>query len=162
MIGTVLGAGIALVIASWVHDPHAIIAFVFAFVTLGMAVLPLNYGAFAVFLTPGFVLLVNQRGDAGMPHPLQRGDLAAQAVARDRVRADVRVQQLERDDRTAAVDRAVDRPHAARSQGRQDAVAAHLRARCGAAVVHGCTLAVASDVCPRQRSSNWKSLASRL
>jgi hypothetical protein len=31
--------------------------FVFGFVALGVALLPLNYGVFAVFLTPGFVLL---------------------------------------------------------------------------------------------------------
>ena len=57
VLGTVLGAGIAVVIASLVHEPHALLAAVFVFVALGMALLPINYGAFAVFLTPGFVLL---------------------------------------------------------------------------------------------------------
>lgn len=57
VLGTVLGAAIALLVASFVHEPPLILAFVFAFVTLGMALLPLNYGAFAVCLTPAFVLL---------------------------------------------------------------------------------------------------------
>jgi uncharacterized membrane protein YccC len=60
VLGTVIGAGVAVLIASLVHDPSVIVAFVFAFVTVGMALLPLNYGAFAVFLTPGFVLLAER------------------------------------------------------------------------------------------------------
>lgn len=64
VLGTVLGAGVALLVASVFHDSHVIVAFVFAFITLGVALLPLNYGAFAVFLTPGFVLLAEtQAGD---------------------------------------------------------------------------------------------------
>jgi uncharacterized membrane protein YccC len=55
--GTIIGAGLALLVATWVTDPHLIVACVFLFVTVAVAVLPLNYGAFAVFLTPGFVLL---------------------------------------------------------------------------------------------------------
>ncbi|HEX4355289.1 MAG TPA: FUSC family protein, partial [Polyangiales bacterium] len=57
VLGTLLGAGVATVVASYVHDPIAIGGFVFAFVAIGMTLLPLNYGVFAVFLTPGFVLL---------------------------------------------------------------------------------------------------------
>lgn len=64
VLGTVLGAGVALLVASFVHDSHVIVVFVFVFITLGVALLPLNYGAFAVFLTPGFVLLAEtQAGD---------------------------------------------------------------------------------------------------
>jgi uncharacterized membrane protein YccC len=57
VLGTVLGAGVALLVASFVHNPHLLVWFVFVFITVGTALLPLNYGAFAVFLTPGFVLL---------------------------------------------------------------------------------------------------------
>ncbi|HET6338685.1 MAG TPA: FUSC family protein [Polyangiales bacterium] len=55
--GTIIGAGLALLVATWVMDPRVIVACVFGFVTIAVSVLPLNYGAFAVFLTPGFVLL---------------------------------------------------------------------------------------------------------
>ncbi|MDB4977776.1 MAG: hypothetical protein JWN48_6117 [Myxococcaceae bacterium] len=59
--GTILGAGVALLVASLVHAPAVITVFVFAFVATGMALLPLNYAAFAVFLTPAFVLLAETR-----------------------------------------------------------------------------------------------------
>jgi uncharacterized membrane protein YccC len=39
--------------------------FVFAFVAIGVALLPLNYGAYAVFLTPGFVLLAETQPGHG-------------------------------------------------------------------------------------------------
>jgi uncharacterized membrane protein YccC len=55
--GTILGAGVALVVASLVQQPPLLIGCVFVFVAVGMAVLPINYGAHAVFLTPAFVLL---------------------------------------------------------------------------------------------------------
>lgn len=61
VLGTVLGAGVALLVASFVHDPHAIVLFVFVFVAIAMALLPLNYGVFAVFLTPAFVLLAERQ-----------------------------------------------------------------------------------------------------
>lgn len=57
VLGTMLGAGLALLVATYVTDPRLIIGCVFAFVGTAVALLPLNYGAFTVFLTPGFVLL---------------------------------------------------------------------------------------------------------
>lgn len=57
VLGTALGAGIALVIATWATDARVVIACVFALVATAVALLPLNYGAFTVFLTPAFVLL---------------------------------------------------------------------------------------------------------
>jgi uncharacterized membrane protein YccC len=57
VLGTLLGAGVATVVASLVHDPTVLGVFVFGFVALGVTLLPLNYGVFAVLLTPGFVLL---------------------------------------------------------------------------------------------------------
>jgi uncharacterized membrane protein YccC len=55
--GTIIGAGLALLVATWASDPQWLIPSVFVFVAVAVALLPLNYGAFAVFLTPGFVLL---------------------------------------------------------------------------------------------------------
>lgn len=67
VLGTVLGAGLAMAIASFAHDPRILLACVFAFVTVAMAVMPLNYGAYAVFLTPAFVLLAETHaGDFGL------------------------------------------------------------------------------------------------
>jgi uncharacterized membrane protein YccC len=63
VLGTILGAGLATLVASLVHAPLALTACVFAFVALGTALLPLNYGAYAIFLTPGLVLLAE--GHAG-------------------------------------------------------------------------------------------------
>lgn len=57
VLGTIVGALVAVAVASLVHDPRAIVGFVFVFILVGMALLPLNYGAFSVFLTPAFVLL---------------------------------------------------------------------------------------------------------
>jgi uncharacterized membrane protein YccC len=57
VFGTVVGAGLALLVATWVTEPEWVIACVFGFVAIAVALLPLNYGAFTVFLTPGFVLL---------------------------------------------------------------------------------------------------------
>ena len=55
--GTTIGAGMAMLITHYVHDPRAILALVGVFIAIAMALLPLNYGVFAVFLTPAFVLL---------------------------------------------------------------------------------------------------------
>ncbi|HET8935573.1 MAG TPA: FUSC family protein [Polyangiales bacterium] len=57
VIGTVIGAGIALLIAAWANEAHLLVVSVFVFVAVAVALLPLNYGVFTVFLTPAFVLL---------------------------------------------------------------------------------------------------------
>jgi uncharacterized membrane protein YccC len=57
VLGTVIGATVAFFIATWVTDPRWVVACVFGFVVVAVALLPLNYGAFTVFLTPAFVLL---------------------------------------------------------------------------------------------------------
>ncbi|XXF76079.1 FUSC family protein [Myxococcaceae bacterium GXIMD 01537] len=56
-LGTVLGGILAAAIAAWLHDPHAILAFVFCTAAIGVAVMPLNYALYSVFLTVTFVLL---------------------------------------------------------------------------------------------------------
>lgn len=55
--GTVLGGALAAAIAAAVHDPRGILVAVFVLAATCVAVLPINYGAFSVFLTPTFVLL---------------------------------------------------------------------------------------------------------
>ncbi|MET0287384.1 MAG: FUSC family protein [Polyangiales bacterium] len=68
--GTVLGAGVAMGVANFVHEGPLLIACVFVFVALGMALLPINYGAHAVFLTPAFVLLAEtQAGNLDLAVP---------------------------------------------------------------------------------------------
>lgn len=57
IIGTVLGGIITAALGALVHDPLAIMALAFIFVTCCVALLPVNYVAFSVFLTPTFVLL---------------------------------------------------------------------------------------------------------
>jgi uncharacterized membrane protein YccC len=57
VLGTLLGAVLATLVASWMQIPWLVALCVFGFVAIGIALLPLNYGAYAVFLTPGFVLL---------------------------------------------------------------------------------------------------------
>jgi uncharacterized membrane protein YccC len=57
VLGTALGAAAAFLLAGLVSDPMIIVLCVFAFVSVAVALLPLNYGAFTVFLTPAFVLL---------------------------------------------------------------------------------------------------------
>ena len=57
VLGTVVGGVLTAGLAALFHDPLAIFALVFIFALLSVALLPLNYAAFSVFLTPTFVLL---------------------------------------------------------------------------------------------------------
>ena len=57
VIGTVLGALLAAALGAWFHDPRAIFVIAAVFVACCVALLPINYAAFSVFLTPTFVLL---------------------------------------------------------------------------------------------------------
>ncbi len=57
VLGTVLGALLAAGLGAYFHDPHAILVIATVFVACCVALLPLNYAAFSVFLTPTFVLL---------------------------------------------------------------------------------------------------------
>jgi len=57
VVGTVLGGVIAAAIALAVHDTWWILAVVFVLATVSVAVLPINYAVFSMFLTPTFVLL---------------------------------------------------------------------------------------------------------
>jgi uncharacterized membrane protein YccC len=57
VLGTVVGGVLTAGLAALFHAPLAIFALVFVFALLSVALLPLNYAAFSVFLTPTFVLL---------------------------------------------------------------------------------------------------------
>jgi uncharacterized membrane protein YccC len=55
--GTVLGGVLAAGLSAVFRDPQAVLVLVFVFTAVCVALLPLNYGAYAVFGTPAFVLL---------------------------------------------------------------------------------------------------------
>lgn len=55
--GTVLGGVLTAALGALFHDPIAILPLAFAFSGIAVALLPLNYAVFSVFLTPTFVLL---------------------------------------------------------------------------------------------------------
>ncbi|MDB4889739.1 MAG: hypothetical protein JWL61_1594 [Gemmatimonadetes bacterium] len=57
VLGTVLGALIAAGFGAYFHDSRAILVLATVFVACCVALLPVNYAAFSVFLTPTFVLL---------------------------------------------------------------------------------------------------------
>jgi uncharacterized membrane protein YccC len=57
VLGTILGGILTAALGAVVHDPRAIMVVAFVFVTLCVALLPVNYVAFSMFLTPTFVLL---------------------------------------------------------------------------------------------------------
>jgi uncharacterized membrane protein YccC len=57
VLGTIVGAALTAVLASVFHDTPAIYGLVFVLSAVSVALLPLNYAAFSVFLTPTFVLL---------------------------------------------------------------------------------------------------------
>nr|HEX4316296.1 FUSC family protein [Kofleriaceae bacterium] len=57
--GTVAGGVVASVLAAALHDPYAIMVVVVLLAGASAAVLQLNYGLYALFLTPTFVLLAD-------------------------------------------------------------------------------------------------------
>ena len=57
VLGTVLGALLAAGLGIFFHDARAVLVIATVFVACCVALLPLNYAAFSVFLTPTFVLL---------------------------------------------------------------------------------------------------------
>ena len=57
VLGTVLGGLLAAGLGAVFHDPRAVLVIATVFVAVCVALLPVNYAAFSVFLTPTFVLL---------------------------------------------------------------------------------------------------------
>ena len=56
-LGTVVGGVLTAALGAFFHDPRAILVMSFIFAAVSVALLPINYTAFSVFLTPTFVLL---------------------------------------------------------------------------------------------------------
>ena len=57
VLGTVVGGILTAGLGALFHDPIAITVMSFVFAAVSVALLPINYAAFSVFLTPTFVLL---------------------------------------------------------------------------------------------------------
>jgi uncharacterized membrane protein YccC len=57
VLGTVVGGALTALLGALFHGPWAILGLAFVFSATCVALLPLNYAAFSVFLTPTFVLL---------------------------------------------------------------------------------------------------------
>ena len=57
VVGTVIGGLLTAALGALFHDPRAILVLSFLFAAACVALLPVNYAAFSVFLTPTFVLL---------------------------------------------------------------------------------------------------------
>ncbi len=57
VLGTVLGGVLTALLGAAFHDPRAILVLSFLFAAACIALLPVNYAAYSVFLTPTFVLL---------------------------------------------------------------------------------------------------------
>jgi uncharacterized membrane protein YccC len=57
VLGTIAGGALTAGLAALFHNMAAILALAFVFAALSVALLPLNYAVFSVFLTPTFVLL---------------------------------------------------------------------------------------------------------
>jgi uncharacterized membrane protein YccC len=57
VLGTIVGGILTAALTALFHDPLAILALAFVFSGVSVALLPLNFAVFSVFLTPTFVLL---------------------------------------------------------------------------------------------------------
>lgn len=57
VVGTVVGAMLTAVVSGFFHNEIALLVLIFIFVGLCVALLPVNYAAYSIFLTPAFVLL---------------------------------------------------------------------------------------------------------
>jgi uncharacterized membrane protein YccC len=57
VLGTVLGGILTAALGAFFHGPLAILVFSFVFAVACVALMPVNYAAYSVFLTPTFVLL---------------------------------------------------------------------------------------------------------
>jgi uncharacterized membrane protein YccC len=57
VLGTVLGGVLTALLGAAFHEPRAILVLSFVFAAACIALLPMNYAAYSVFLTPTFVLL---------------------------------------------------------------------------------------------------------
>jgi len=59
-----VGGILAAAVAAWMHDPHVLMLLVFVTAGLAIALMPVNYGLFTIFVTLTFVLLAEmETGD---------------------------------------------------------------------------------------------------
>jgi uncharacterized membrane protein YccC len=59
VLGTVLGGVLAACIAATVHDERSMFVIVFVLAVVSVSLMPINYGLYATFLTPVFVLIAD-------------------------------------------------------------------------------------------------------
>lgn len=82
VIGTVLGAIITAALGAMFHDPRAVLVLSFIFAGMCVALMPVNYAAYSVFLTPTFVLLAEANaGDWHLAHLRVMNTLLGGALA---------------------------------------------------------------------------------
>ncbi|WP_426756779.1 FUSC family protein [Myxococcus sp. Y35] len=80
--GTLLGACLAAVIATRVHSPSALLTVIVLLTAVSVALLPINFGAFQVLLTPDYLLLATlSSGDWSLAGQRALGVLLACALA---------------------------------------------------------------------------------
>ncbi|WP_044890375.1 FUSC family protein [Myxococcus hansupus] len=80
--GTLLGACLAAVIATRVHSPSALLTVIVLLTAVSVALLPINFGAFQVLLTPDYLLLATlSSGDWSLAGQRALGVLVACTLA---------------------------------------------------------------------------------
>ena len=70
VLGTVLGGVLRRSSDAAFHDPRAILVLSFVSAAACIALLPVNYAAYSIFLTPTFVLLAEPGPATGISRPL--------------------------------------------------------------------------------------------
>ncbi|QAT87051.1 Inner membrane protein YccS [Corallococcus coralloides] len=81
-LGTLLGASLAALIATLVHTPPMMIGVISVLTAISVALLPLNFGAFQVLLTPDYLLMATlSSGDWTVASQRSLGVLIAGALA---------------------------------------------------------------------------------
>lgn len=82
VVGTLLGASLAAAIATTLNSPWAVLAVIAVLTATSVSILPLNFGAFQVLLTPDYLLLVTLHyGDWTVAGSRALGVLLACALA---------------------------------------------------------------------------------
>ncbi|ATB45140.1 FUSC family protein [Corallococcus macrosporus] len=80
--GTLLGACLAAVIATRVHSPSALLTVIVLLTAVSVSLLPINFGAFQILLTPDYLLLATlSSGDWSLAGQRALGVLVACAMA---------------------------------------------------------------------------------
>jgi uncharacterized membrane protein YccC len=81
-LGTLVGASLAALIATTVHTPALMVAVISALTAISVALLPLNFGAFQILLTPDYLLMATlSSGDWTVASQRSLGVLIAGTLA---------------------------------------------------------------------------------